>query len=81
MATVDKVALALIASLIALSAALWVRTPEPATSPLIQRAVELGYFPCEREDSVGPCYWDARQQGNEQGQSFVVTDDNEVFYE
>lgn len=55
-------------------------TPQRAVNPLIERAVEMGYFPCEREDSVGPCYWDASVRGNGQGRSFVVTDDGEVFY-
>ena len=71
---------ALIAALSALCAILWVRTPQTEVSPLIQRAVEMGYFPCEREDSVGPCYWDAQQRGNGKGRSFVVTDDGEIFY-
>lgn len=56
-------------------------TPERPSNPLIEKAVESGYFPCETEDAVGPCYWDAAVQGNGQGRSFVVTDDGEVFYE
>ena len=79
---VDRAALALIFLLTALCAVLWAANPEPAqVSPLIQRAVEMGYMPCEREDSVGPCYWDATSRGNGEGRSFVVTDDGEVFYE
>ena len=79
----DRVVTGLILALAALCAVLWAITPEPApeVSPLIQKAVEMGYFPCAHEDAVGPCYWNAEFQGNGQGRSFVVTDDNEVFYE
>ena len=52
-----------------------------SVGPLIERAVEMGYLPCESEDSVGPCYWDASRSGNGTGRDFVVTDDGEVFYE
>lgn len=78
----DKAVTGLILTLAALCALLWAVTPEPGpeVSPLIQRAVEMGYFPCEEEDSPGPCYWDAQAQGNQQGKSFVATGD-EVFYE
>lgn len=53
----------------------------PQRPAIVSYAVERGYMPCEREDSVGPCYWDATRDGNGRGKSFVVTDDNEVFYE
>lgn len=52
----------------------------PPVSPLIGHAVERGYFPCEYEDSPGPCYWDASERGNGQGEDFVVVG-GEVFYE
>lgn len=58
-----------------LGAAAPVHTPQ-----LIVKAIEMGYVPCAQEDSVGPCYWDATVRGNGKGKSFVVTDDNEVFY-
>lgn len=38
-----------------------------------------GYRPCPTEDSVG-CYWDAHEQGNGVGRSFVVTPEGEVHY-
>jgi len=42
--------------------------------------VTAGMAPCQTEDAEGPCYWDARVQGNGQGQSFTVTADQEVLY-
>jgi hypothetical protein len=54
--------------------------PESAVSPLIARAVEMGYMPCETEDDTRPCYWDASVRGNGDGRSFVWTGD-EMFYE
>lgn len=48
-----------------------------------------GYEPCATEDSAGPCYWDADEQGNGQGRSFVVepagdlaeNDDDTIIYQ
>lgn len=34
---------------------------------------------CATEDAAGPCYWDADTQGNGEGRSFVVVND-EVTY-
>ena len=48
---------------------------------LIDQAKRMGYQPCAHEDSVGPCYWDATWRGNGLGVSFVVTDDNEIFFD
>lgn len=31
-----------------------------------------GYEPCATEDAAGPCYWDATEQGNGEGRSFLV---------
>ena len=53
----------------------------PERPAIVSYAVERGYMPCEEEDSAGPCYFDATRAGNGQGKSFVVTVDNEVFYE
>lgn len=36
-------------------------------------------MPCDTEDSDN-CYWDAEQQGNGEGKSFVVLD-GKVYYE
>lgn len=36
--------------------------------------------PCKMEDSAGPCYWDAERRGNGEGRSFVVNEDNTVYY-
>lgn len=52
-----------------------------AAYTIVDKAQEIGYVPCANEDSVGPCYWDAAKRGNGQGTSFIVTDDNEVFYD
>ena len=83
MPRLERAALVLAAFLAVLVVVGWVgrSAPEKRVSPLIERAVEMGYFPCEREDSAGPCYWDASVRGNGQGRSFVVTGDNEAFYE
>ena len=69
--------------LLALLAVVWgfVAPEGPVRPAIVLHAIEEGYFPCASEDSVGPCYWDATRAGNRQGKSFVVTDDNEVFYE
>ena len=48
--------------------------PAPATAPLSP------YVPCAEEDSPGPCYWDAASQGNGQGTSFIVNNDQTVTY-
>lgn len=32
------------------------------------------------DDNLTTCVWDARHQGNGKGESFIVTDDGEVFY-
>lgn len=32
------------------------------------------------DDNLTTCVWDARTQGNGKGESFIVTDDGEVFY-
>lgn len=77
----DKAAAWLAFLILALAAVLWVFNGDTRqVDPVVQRAVEMGYFPCASEDSAGPCYWDASRQGNGQGRSFVITDDNEVFY-
>ena len=84
MMPLERAVWALVALFLAVGVIGWVAADRAETrpiSPLVQKAVELGYFPCEREDSVGPCYWDATVRGNGEGRSFVVTDDNEVFYE
>lgn len=36
---------------------------------------------CAREDSPGPCYWDATQQGNGVGNSFTVDANQHVTLE
>jgi hypothetical protein len=35
---------------------------------------------CATEDSAGPCRWDASRQGNGQGRSFWVDQDQQVHY-
>lgn len=35
---------------------------------------------CQTEDSIGPCYWDAKTQGNGNGTSFWVDKDGNVHY-
>jgi hypothetical protein len=57
---------------------------EPVVAPsdealAVQAWQEAGYAPCPEEDSVGPCYWDARVRGNGEGRSFLVTGD-ELLY-
>ena len=75
----DKfIGLAIIA-LSGICAVLWVVAPQQEVSPIVGQAIEFGFFPCEREDSPGPCYWDASQHGNGTGSDFVVTADNRVF--
>lgn len=36
---------------------------------------------CATEDSPGPCYWDAAEQGNGQGNSFTVDAEQHVTIE
>ena len=71
----------LIAAVIGIGSAsgIVVDAAEPYT--LVDKAQDVGYAPCANEDSMGPCYWDATKRGNGKGMSFVVTDDNEVFYD
>lgn len=47
------------------------------TRPLVLEALA----PCATEDSPGPCYWDATQQGNGQGNSFTVDANQHVTME
>lgn len=50
--------------------------PEPEAAP----AWQAGYAPCATEDAAGPCFWDASEQGNGQGQDFIVHFDGGVEY-
>lgn len=53
----------------------------PATPAIVTYAQEHNVPACAHEDSVGPCYWDATTRGNGKGRSFIVTDDNEIFFD
>lgn len=41
---------------------------------------EIVYVACASEDSLDPCYWDARTMGNGKGKSFVVHPDQTIEY-
>lgn len=77
----DRIVLGLALLLLAVGAAMSEGSPADEVGPLIGRAVELGYFPCEWEDSPGPCYFDASVRGDKAGRDFVVTREGDVFYE
>ena len=36
--------------------------------------------PCSTEDAVGPCFWDAKTQGNGKGLSFWVLENGTVAH-
>ena len=60
----------------------WVTGPSPENPvpEVVRVGVERGYFPCEHEDSVGPCYWYAAERGNGQGRSFLIDEYGTVHY-
>ena len=73
--TLFALRISLIVSLISpLSPSALAPVPAPATAPLSP------YVPCAEEDAPGPCYWDAAGQGNGQGTSFIVNNDQTVTY-
>lgn len=49
--------------------------------PSVSEALDsLGYLPCENEDGPGPCFWDAENMGDGNGDSFVIVSDGSVIY-
>lgn len=64
------------------TAILTVVAPKSAEVSKIDQWVAT-YPACPSEgvtDNLITCVWDARTQGNGKGESFIVTDDGEVFY-
>lgn len=51
-------------------------TPLPAPSTTPAASVPA----CAQEDSPGPCFWDAKTQGNGKGRSFFVDAAGNVYY-
>lgn len=51
-----------------------------ACTPQEKEDQTRGYAACENEDSDGPCYWDAEVEGNGNGRSFTVLEDNSIEY-
>lgn len=73
MSTTRRV-IAAIAAVLALSAC----APASATAPVEDWPTT--YPPCPTEDSSGPCFWDAKAQGNGHGRSFWVLSDGTVIH-
>lgn len=51
-----------------------------APIPQIPPSAPIVYVACASEDSLGPCYWDARTMGNDKGKSFVIHPDQTIEY-